>query len=51
MNWYSDVTVKKLPEEPQLQRVAVGLEGRLPDYWSSDQRDINVINVEKQIHT
>jgi len=51
VNWCGDVTEKKLQREPHLQNVAVGLEGRLPDCWSSDRRDINATDVEKQIRT
>ena len=51
MNWCDDVIGKKLQREPHLQDVIVGLKGRLLNYWSSDQRYINVTDVEKQIRT
>jgi len=40
MNWCGDATGKK----PHPQNVTVGLEGRLPDYWSSDWRGTNAID-------
>ena len=51
LNWCGEATGKKPQREPHPQKVAVGLEGRLPDYWSSDRRDTNATDVEKQIRT
>jgi len=51
LNWCDGATGKKPQRELHLQNVTVGLEGRLPDYWSSDRRDTNATNVEKRIRT
>jgi len=51
MNWCDGATGKKPQREPYPQKVAIGLEGRLLDYWSSDRRDINATDVEKQTRT
>jgi len=51
MNWCSDATGKKPQGEPQPQNGAVSLKGRLPGHWSSDRRDTNATDVEKQIRT
>jgi len=48
MNWCSDATGKKPQRELHPQDFLAGLEGRLPDYWSFNYRDINEINVEKK---
>jgi len=51
LNWCDGAAGKKPQREPHPQNVAVGLEGRLPDYWSSNQRDTNATDVEKRIRT
>jgi len=51
MNWCDGAIRKKPQREPHPQNVVVGLKGRLPDYWSSDRRDTNATDVEKQIRT
>jgi len=51
VNWCGDATEKKSQRKPHLLNVAVSLRGQLLDYWSSDRRDTNTIDVEKQICT
>jgi len=51
VNWCDGATGKKPQREPHPQNVVAGLKGRLPDYWSSDRRDTNATDVEKQIRT